>query len=176
MRALSDLQLDYQRYAGKKEMPRFQYYYRKSREATGFLKLRYRLRLKQERTKNCVDLGCDTKIGGLYIGHPYAITVNPKATLGCNCNLHKGVTIGQENRGRRRGAPTIGNCVWIGVNATVVGNITVGDDVLIAPNTYVNCDIPSHSVVFGNPCVIKPRENATEEYINRKCDHAESKC
>ncbi len=102
--------------------------------------------------------------------------MNPKATLGCNCNLHKGVTIGQENRGRRRGAPTIGNCVWIGVNATVVGNITVGDDVLIAPNTYVNCDIPSHSVVFGNPCVIKPRENATEEYINRKCDHAESKC
>ncbi len=66
MRSLSDLQLDYQRYAGKKEMPRFQYYYRKSREATGFLKLWYRLRLKQERTKNCVDLGCDTKIGGGY--------------------------------------------------------------------------------------------------------------
>ena len=80
--------------------------------------------------------------------------------------MHKGVTIGQENRGKRRGTPVIGNKVWIGVNATIVGKITIGDDVLIAPNTYVNCDIPSHSVVFGNPCIIKHRDNATEEYID----------
>lgn len=110
-----------------------------------------------------------SKIGpGLYVGHPYGITINPNATLGKNCNIHKGVTIGQENRGLRKGTPTIGDCVWIGVNATIVGNITVGDDVLIAPNTYVNCDIPSHCVVFGNPCIIKHRDNATEGYINRK--------
>ena len=35
-------------------------------------------------------------------------------------------------------------------------------------DTYVNCDIPSHSVVYGNPCIIKKRDNATEDYINRK--------
>ena len=46
--------------------------------------------------------------------------------------------------------PTIGNDVWIGVNATIVGKVSIGDDVLIAPNAFVNCDIPSHSVVFGN--------------------------
>lgn len=56
----------------------------------------------------------------------------------------------------------------MGVNVTIVGKITIGDDVLIAPNTYVNCDIPSHSVVFGNPCIIKHRDNATEGYINHK--------
>ncbi|MBQ0110710.1 MAG: serine acetyltransferase, partial [Oscillospiraceae bacterium] len=78
---------------------------------------------------------------------------------------HKGVTVGIENRGKRKGTPTIGNRVWIGVGATVVGKITVGDDVLIAPNSYVNCDVPSHSVVLGNPCKIIPRENATEYYI-----------
>lgn len=103
---------------------------------------------------------------GLYIGHPYGITVNPKSKIGSNVNLHKGVTIGQENRGPRKGAPTIGNFVWIGINATVVGKITIGDDVLIAPNAYVNCDVPSHSIVFGNPCVIKHRDHATENYIN----------
>ena len=44
------------------------------------------------------------------------------------------------------------------------------DDIYaFAPNTFVNCDIPSHSVVFGNPCIIKYRDNATENYINRKC-------
>ncbi len=81
------------------------------------------------------------------------------------------MTIGQENRGKRKGAPIIGNSVWIGVNATIVGHITIGDDVLIAPNSYVNCDVPSHSVVFGNPCIVKSKENATEGYVNNKCNY-----
>ena len=84
-----------------------------------------------------------------------------------NVNILKGVTIGQEIRGARKGVPTIGNNVWIGINATIVGNIIIGDDVLIAPNTYVNCNIPSHCVVLGNPCQIKPNAHATEGYVNR---------
>lgn len=32
-------------------------------------------------------------------------------------------------------------------------------------NVYVNCDIPDHSIVIGNPCIIKHRENATEGYV-----------
>lgn len=105
---------------------------------------------------------------GLFLGHPYCITVNPNVKIGKNCNLHKGVTIGQENRGKRKGTPIIGNEVWIGINATVVGNIRIGDDVLIAPNTYVNTNIPSHSIVVGNPCEIHSVNHATKEYINRK--------
>lgn len=71
--------------------------------------------------KNCIELSYSTNIGGgLYIGHPYCITINPEAILGQNINIHKGVTIGQENRGKRKGTPTIGNKVWIGVNATVI--------------------------------------------------------
>ena len=116
-----------------------------------------------------IEIAWNAKIGyGLYLGHAYNITINPKAWIGNNCNIHKGVTIGQENRGKRKGYPTIGNEVWIGVNATVCGNITIGDDVMIAPNSFVNCDIPSHSVVFGNPCVIKHNDHATEDYINNK--------
>lgn len=108
--------------------------------------------------------------GGLYLGHPYNITINPNARIGRNCNIHKGVVIGQTNRGARKGTPTIGDKVWIGINAAIVGNITIGDDVLIAPNSYVNIDIPSHSVVFGNPCVVKHRDWATEGYINHIAD------
>ena len=102
------------------------------------------------------------------MGHPFDITVNRNVTLGNNINLHKGVTIGRENRGKRKGYPTIGNEVYIGVNSTVVGNIRIGDDVLIAANTFVNCDVPDHSIVIGNPCIIKPKENATEGYINNR--------
>lgn len=114
-------------------------------------------------TKYGLELGRGSNIApGLYLGHAYGITVNPHAKIGKNCNLHKGCTVGQENRGRRKGAPVVGERVWIGSNTTVVGAITIGDDVLIAPNTYVNQDVPSHSIVVGSPCRIISRENATE--------------
>lgn len=144
------------------------YYLRKAQTTSNkFLRKYYDIRFQRRIRKHGIEISYSTKIGkGFYLGHPYGITINPAAVIGDNVNIHKGVTIGQENRGARCGAPTIGNCVWIGVNATVVGNIRIGNDVLIAPNTYVNCDVPDHSVVFGNPCVIKFRENATEGYIN----------
>ena len=118
--------------------------------------------------KKGIEFSVDNEIGyGFYVGHPYGITINAKAVIGNNVNIHKGVTIGQENRGKRKGTPRIGNKVWIGVNSTIVGNIVVGDDVLIAPNTYINCNIPDHSIVVGNPCIIKRVDNATKDYINR---------
>lgn len=68
----------------------------------------------------------------------------PECRYRRNCNMHKGVTIGRENRGKRKGAPVLGDCVWLGVNSTIVGGVRLGNDVLVAPNTYVNCDVPSH--------------------------------
>lgn len=97
-----------------------------------------------------------TKIGqGFRMGHPYNITVAPTTIIGNNVNINKGATIGiscVKNRGV--GAPVIGDKVQIGINSTVVGKIKIGDDVVIAPNTFVNEDVPSHSIVIGNPCKI----------------------
>lgn len=104
--------------------------------------------------------------GGIYIGHAYNITINARAKIGRNCNIHKGIVIGQANRGARKGYPVIGDRVWIGINSAIVGKVTIGDDVLIAPNSFVNVDVPSHSVVFVNPCIIKHRDWATEGYVN----------
>lgn len=143
------------------------FFLRKSQTCKNVLKHWYRFVLSRLENKRGIEISYKTNIGkGLYLGHAHNITVNPDVVIGDNCNLHKGVTIGQENRGKRKGSPKIGNKVWIGVNATIVGNVVIGNDVLIAPNSYVNCDIPDHSVVFGNPCVIKHRPDATEGYIN----------
>lgn len=141
------------------------------RKAQGSHNPIWRLLLHRLRERYGLEIARAAQIGpGLYLGHAFNITVNEAAVIGANCNLHKGVTIGQENRGKRKGAPVLGDCVWVGINAIVVGGITVGDDVLIAPGAYVNCDVPSHSIVLGNPCRVIPRENATEGYINRKVD------
>ena len=115
-----------------------------------------------------MDWGLKLDIGsGLYMGHVHGITLNPKVKIGKNCNIHKGVTIGQENRGKRKGVPVIGDEVWIGINATIVGNIHIGNDVLIAPGAYINFDVPDHSIVVGNPGVIRHAVHATDGYINR---------
>ena len=39
---------------------------------------------------------------------------------------------------------------------------------MIAPNTFVNCDIPSHSVVIGSPCKIISKDDATKQYVYYK--------
>jgi serine O-acetyltransferase len=103
----------------------------------------------------------------LYIGHAGRVIIHPEAILGDNINIATGVTIGQTNRGKRKGVPVIGSMVWIGTNAVIVGGITIGDDVLIAPNAYVNQNVPPHSVVTGNPATISFREEATSCYIEK---------
>lgn len=164
---VSLLEMDKKRMRGS--MPLFQIYFRKQQSHKGLLKLFYKICFSVSKFFYHVEIGSSTEIGGgLYIGHPFCITINQKAKIGENCNIHRGVLIGQENRGERKGCPTIGNCVWIGANVCIVGNITIGDDVLIAPNSFVNRNIPSHSIVFGNPCIVKHRDEATSDYVNSR--------
>lgn len=130
------------------------------------LKIFYMLRLMHLSNRTKIQIPARTNIGeGLYIGHLGRVIIHPDAVLGKNINIGTGVTIGIENRGKRKGVPIIGDNCWIGTNAVVVGNVKVGRDVLIAPLTYVNFDVPDHSVVIGNPGKIIPKQNATENYI-----------
>lgn len=132
------------------------------------LKKWYKLRLMRLSDKSMIQIPPEVQIGeGFYIGHSGRIIINKNAVLGANVNIATGVTIGETNRGRHKGVPRIGNCVWIGTNAVIVGGIQIGDDVLIAPNAYVNFSVPDHSIVLGNPGQIHSRNNATEDYINR---------
>ena len=104
---------------------------------------------------------------GLVIGHWGRIIINYNTKIGKQFMVTHGVTIGRDVRGKRKGYPTIGDRVCIRTNSTVVGNITIGDDVLIAPNTFVNFDVPSNSIVIGNPARIIPRKNASEGHVGR---------
>ncbi|MBE7038305.1 MAG: serine acetyltransferase [Ruminococcaceae bacterium] len=130
------------------------------------LKLFYMLRLMYFSYRTQIQIPARTSIGeGFYIGHLGRVIIHPDAMLGKNVNIGTGVTIGMENRGKRKGAPVISDNCWIGTNAVIVGNVKIGSDVLIAPLTYVNFDVPDHSIVIGNPGRIIPKEDATRDYI-----------
>lgn len=149
----------------------FIYLFRKTQhyKNTFFLGTFWKIILRHYQIKYGFQIYPETQIGeGLYLGHWGTLVINPKTVIGKNCNIAQGVTIGQQNRGKNEGFPVIGDEVWIGPNAVIVGNIKIGNNVLIAPNSYVNCDVPANSVVMGNPAKTSPNQTATEGYINNK--------
>ena len=99
-----------------------------------------------------IEIPYTMRIGsGLFIGHFGGIVVSGFAVIGNNCNISHGVTLGQGNRGPRRGYPVIGHHVYIGPGAKVIGKVHVGDNVAIGANCVVTCDIPDGAVVVGVP-------------------------
>lgn len=128
----------------------------------------YKWRLEKNALKTGIEFLNNRNIGvGFLIGHWGRIVINGNAIFGNEIMISHGVTVGRDIRGKRAGTPKFGNKICIRANSTVVGGITIGDDVLIAPNTFVNFDVPSHSIVIGNPATIHHRDNATEGHIGR---------
>lgn len=126
----------------------------------------FRFRYERYKIKYNTDIPASVKIGkGFKVRHLGGIVINPKAKIGEFVDILNGVMIGAEDRGKRKGAPRIGNNVFIGANAIIVGKVIIEDNVLIAPGAYVNFDVPANSIVIGNPGAIKHNIKATEGYI-----------
>ena len=145
---------------------RVTYFMRKSKNGHFLLRWLYRRMFAYYRTRYGIQTHWNLEVGrGFYIGHFGTIIINANVKIGENCNINQGVTIGAENRGKRKGVPILGNKVWVGANSVIVGKVTIGDNVLIAPLSYVNFDVPSNSIVIGNPAKIINKKDATIDYI-----------
>jgi serine O-acetyltransferase len=79
------------------------------------------------------------------------IIINPGAKIGKNCTIYPGVCIGGKVE---NGYPVIGDNCFIGLGVKVLGGITIGDNVYIAPNAVVVKDVESNSVIGGVPARI----------------------
>jgi serine O-acetyltransferase len=113
-----------------------------------------------------ISLPQDSEIGeGLYIGHYGSIIVSPGARIGHNCSLAQNVTVGAAAGGPMRGAPVIGNRVFIGAHSVVVGAITVGDDAMICAGSVVNRSVPARAVMMGNPARVVSYEGSFEAVL-----------
>ena len=160
---------------------RFVYYLRKvafystKKKSFGIFGYVYnRLLYHHYRFKYGFDISPATSIGpGLYIGHFGGVVISPHAVLGANVNIAQGVTIGATSRGKRLGAPTLEDRVWVGAHAIIVGKVTIGREALIAPGAYVNFDVPAMAVVLGNPGKVVSSAGS-QGYVNRTIDNAET--
>lgn len=99
-----------------------------------------------------------------YIGHPGQIILNGRTVIGENCNISQGVTIGVSGRGVKRGVPIIGNNVYMGANAVIVGKIRIGDGVVVGANSLVVSDVEDNVTVLGVPAK-KINNHNSSDYI-----------
>ena len=109
--------------------------------------------------KSGLEMVLDSIGEGLRLIHPYGITIISTAKIGDNLTIFKGATIGVTWSGKHIGSPVIGNNVTICANATVCGNIHIGDNSFICAGSFVNFDVPDNSLVIGNPGILHKRKD-----------------
>ena len=167
------IKLDVER-NGKKTICGFYFFYR-----TGRLLYRYRITnyLVSKRMLrplyyierllyhlSCIKCGCDipshVKIGGgVKIRHPNGIVINSKVEMGENVTILSGCVIGRNHSG----VPKIGNNVYIGSHALIIGGVNIGNHVDIGAGAIVTHDVPDNAVVICDSAhILKIKEPMNE--------------
>ncbi len=88
---------------------------------------------------------------GLFIDHGMGVVIGETAEVGDNVTLYQGVTLGGTGKEKGKRHPTIGNNVFIGSGAKILGSIKVGDNVKIGAGSVVTKPVPSDTTVVGIP-------------------------
>jgi serine O-acetyltransferase len=91
------------------------------------------------------------------------VVLHDRCVIGTDCIIGQGVTVG--GRSKHPNVPKIGNRVYIGAGARILGPITIGDDVIIGPNAVVIADVPSKSIVVGIPARVVKSDINIYDYI-----------
>jgi serine O-acetyltransferase len=90
----------------------------------------------------------------LFIDHAMGVVIGETAIVGSDVTLYQGVTLGGTGKGHGKRHPTVCDGVFIGNNANVLGNITIGANSRVGAGSVVLSDVPPNSTVVGVPAHI----------------------
>jgi serine O-acetyltransferase len=100
------------------------------------------------------DIASEAVIGpGLQLFHPSSVVIGPRCVVGSGCKIMQGVTLGHG----RSGSPTVGDDVFLGSNAVLVGGITIGSNSHIGANVVLTVSVPENSRVRAPKPLIEKR-------------------
>lgn len=99
--------------------------------------------------KNCV----------IYHGH--SLVINDGVVIGSNCTLRHCTTIGNKKlkNGTFSKCPILGDNIEIGSNVVIIGDISIGDNVIVGAGSVVTKSFPSNVTIVGNPAKILKYNN-----------------
>ena len=101
-----------------------------------------------------LDISSTAEIGGgLIVQHGYGTIIAPRK-IGKNCWVNQGVTIGYTNDDD---CPTLGDNVTVYAGAKILGDVHVGNNVVVAANAVVVKDVEDNCVVGGVPAKVIKR-------------------
>ncbi len=95
------------------------------------------------------------------------ILISQGTQIGYNCTIFHQVTIGSNmlDDTKKKGAPIIGNNVYVGAGAKIIGGIKVGDNVRIGANCVVVEDVPDNcTVVMHKPRLIVHKTEKNNDF------------
>lgn len=101
-----------------------------------------------------VELPVSVTIGPrLCLYDPHGIVLSPKCTLGSDCHVRQGVTVGNrvDRMGNELGAARLGDHVDLGAGCVIIGDVKIGDHARIGALAIVLDSVPAWGVVVGNP-------------------------
>lgn len=90
----------------------------------------------------------------LFIDHATGVVIGETAIVGNDVTMYQGVTLGGTGKGHGKRHPTICDGVFIGNNANILGNVTVGENSRVGAGSVVLTDVPPNSTVVGVPAHI----------------------
>jgi len=90
----------------------------------------------------------------LFIDHATGVVIGETAIVGSDVTLYQGVTLGGTGKGHGKRHPTLCDGVFVGNNANVLGNITIGQNSRVGAGSVVLADVPPNSTVVGVPAHI----------------------
>ena len=88
---------------------------------------------------------------GVFIDHGMGVVIGETAQVGDDCTIYQGVTLGGTSLSHGKRHPTLQRNVTVGVNAAVLGAITIGENSKIGGGSVVVKDVPANSTVVGVP-------------------------
>jgi serine O-acetyltransferase len=91
---------------------------------------------------------------GVFIDHGMGVVIGETAQIGDGSTIYQGVTLGGTSLSKGKRHPTLGRNVVVGVNAAVLGAITLGDNVKVGGGSVVVKDVPAGATVVGIPARI----------------------
>jgi serine O-acetyltransferase len=90
----------------------------------------------------------------LFIDHATGVVIGETALVGNDVTMYQGVTLGGTGKGHGKRHPTVCDGVFIGNNANVLGDVTVGENSRVGAGSVVLSDVPPNSTVVGVPAHI----------------------